>query len=215
MKAPEGFRLPNPIDFETHPPPELPKYLKHQVYDKPEVFAKVDSHAIQVYFLLTTQPKSYLKLHILVWYIFFLYFIGCRVPTSHIQGPDVGFAISVQIRWIRKGPCNIPMDDCEGYAEYPLRKCPSQFSRRRSHVLQHQPRHVFQDVRSNVQVGLSILHILSVILKFTVSPLVDMPKVLITFLVTNFVVFLPIIHGMSFIFEDLGSLLMFIGRLVT
>lgn len=48
MKAPEGFRLPSPIDFETHPPPELPKYLKHQVYDKPEVFAKVDSHAIQV-----------------------------------------------------------------------------------------------------------------------------------------------------------------------
>ncbi|KAH8870597.1 Hillarin [Schistosoma japonicum] len=48
MKAPEGFRLPNPIDFETHPPPGLPKYLKHQVYDKPEVFAKVDNHAIQV-----------------------------------------------------------------------------------------------------------------------------------------------------------------------
>ncbi|CAH8583625.1 unnamed protein product [Heterobilharzia americana] len=48
MRAPEGFRLPSPIDFDNHPLPELPKYLKHQVYDKPEVFAKVDEHAIHV-----------------------------------------------------------------------------------------------------------------------------------------------------------------------
>lgn len=48
MYAPEGFELPHPLSSENHPPPELPKYLKHQVYDKPEVFSKVDEHAIQV-----------------------------------------------------------------------------------------------------------------------------------------------------------------------
>ncbi|KAA0187900.1 hypothetical protein FBUS_02330 [Fasciolopsis buskii] len=47
MYAPEGFELPHPLSSENHPPPELPKYLKHQVYDKPEVFSKVDEHAIQ------------------------------------------------------------------------------------------------------------------------------------------------------------------------
>ncbi|CAL8095195.1 unnamed protein product [Calicophoron daubneyi] len=48
MFAPEGFDLPLPLGVDTHPEPQPPKYLKHQVYDKPDVFSKVDEHAIQV-----------------------------------------------------------------------------------------------------------------------------------------------------------------------
>ncbi|KAF6768813.1 Kyphoscoliosis peptidase [Paragonimus kellicotti] len=48
MYAPAGFELPTPLSSGSHPPPELQKYFKHQVYDRPDVFSKVDEHAIQV-----------------------------------------------------------------------------------------------------------------------------------------------------------------------
>ncbi|KAF8560968.1 Kyphoscoliosis peptidase [Paragonimus westermani] len=48
MYAPAGFELPTPLSPGSHPPPELQKYFKHQVYDRPDVFSKVDEHAIQV-----------------------------------------------------------------------------------------------------------------------------------------------------------------------
>ncbi|TGZ56085.1 hypothetical protein CRM22_010215 [Opisthorchis felineus] len=48
MYAPPGFHLPSPLSEDSHPPPGLPQYLKHQVYDQPDVFSKVDEHAIQV-----------------------------------------------------------------------------------------------------------------------------------------------------------------------
>lgn len=48
MNTPDQFNLPNPLSLESHPFPDLPKYLKHQVYEKTDVFAKVDNHAIEV-----------------------------------------------------------------------------------------------------------------------------------------------------------------------
>ena len=62
MLAPEGFQLPNPVDCANHPPPDLPRYLKHQVYEKPEVFSKVDEHAIQVSMCIITQVRLYVAI---------------------------------------------------------------------------------------------------------------------------------------------------------
>ncbi|KAF7261959.1 Kyphoscoliosis peptidase [Paragonimus skrjabini miyazakii] len=58
MYAPAGFELPAPLSSGTHPPPELQKYFKHQVYDRPDVFSKVDEHAIQaVYSHFPEDPR--------------------------------------------------------------------------------------------------------------------------------------------------------------
>lgn len=48
MSCPAGFRLELKPEFEKHPLPRPPEYLKHQVYDKVEVFEKIDNHAIEV-----------------------------------------------------------------------------------------------------------------------------------------------------------------------
>ena len=49
MLAPPNFVLPEPVKNTQRPPPGPPSYLKHQVYDDPHVFEKVDCHAIRVY----------------------------------------------------------------------------------------------------------------------------------------------------------------------
>lgn len=48
MQCPPTFVLPPPLDPDRFPPPSPPKFLKHQVYENPDVFNKVDQHAIQV-----------------------------------------------------------------------------------------------------------------------------------------------------------------------
>ncbi|VUZ48628.1 unnamed protein product [Hymenolepis diminuta] len=48
MSCPPGFRLELNPELEKHPLPKPPEYLKHQVYDKAEVFEKIDNHAIEI-----------------------------------------------------------------------------------------------------------------------------------------------------------------------
>ncbi|KAL3319976.1 hypothetical protein Ciccas_001334 [Cichlidogyrus casuarinus] len=44
----DNFQLPDPIFSHMHPPPEPPNFLKSDVYQDPNVFEKIDSHAIDV-----------------------------------------------------------------------------------------------------------------------------------------------------------------------
>uniref|UniRef100_A0A158QIP8 TGc domain-containing protein n=1 Tax=Rodentolepis nana TaxID=102285 RepID=A0A158QIP8_RODNA len=48
MSCPVEFRLELNPELETHPLPKPPEYLKHQVYEKAEVFEKIDNHAIEI-----------------------------------------------------------------------------------------------------------------------------------------------------------------------
>ncbi len=48
MSCPPGFHLELDPELERHPLPRPPEYLKHQVYEKPDVFTKIDEHAIEV-----------------------------------------------------------------------------------------------------------------------------------------------------------------------
>ena len=36
-------------DPRNRPPPGPPKYLKHQVYEDPHIFFKIDEHALRVF----------------------------------------------------------------------------------------------------------------------------------------------------------------------
>ncbi|PAA47289.1 hypothetical protein BOX15_Mlig025622g3, partial [Macrostomum lignano] len=46
-RAPDNFTL-GPQCVEKNPQPRPPHFLKHQVYDDPKVFARIDEHAIEV-----------------------------------------------------------------------------------------------------------------------------------------------------------------------
>lgn len=48
MSCPAEFRLELDPELERHPLPRPPEYLKHQVYDRVDVFEKIDNHAIEV-----------------------------------------------------------------------------------------------------------------------------------------------------------------------
>ncbi|CDS40089.1 Transglutaminase [Echinococcus multilocularis] len=48
MNCPAEFRLELNPELEKHPLPRPPEYLKHQVYDRVDVFEKIDNHAIQI-----------------------------------------------------------------------------------------------------------------------------------------------------------------------
>ncbi|VEL29285.1 unnamed protein product [Protopolystoma xenopodis] len=67
MLAPIGFELPNPLSPESHPPSNIPVFLKHQVYDNPDVFSKVDQHAIRV------AESEYPSFRDLLWDLVFRY----------------------------------------------------------------------------------------------------------------------------------------------
>ncbi|BHF57666.1 hypothetical protein SprV_0100060900 [Sparganum proliferum] len=67
MATPAAFCLSVSPDVLKHPPPSPPKYLKHQVYDAPDVFARVDEHAIHVSY------NEYPTFRDLMWNLVFRY----------------------------------------------------------------------------------------------------------------------------------------------